>query len=498
MNGPVGLAPEPFPCPGRNGRVYCTCFLRPHRGSQHIVRRDCYYEHFTRCRIENVPFTAAETFEWEQELDTAGWASPVLSIAETEYETELELELEMHEDEYWPVTEGPLVFLPVHIDVQVADRLKALRDDPITEEYVYEHHLKIDLYKSFFGTTREQRSNIRNMLSEHYEVQIGEPVLDGQNYLDSMFTGLLEPQWLNCCPDGHMAFTGNYFNAPSCLHCNTKQYLDSGKPASQWQYIPLIPRLAIQYQSDTRSRQLTAYRLERGRNRMKGAYRNDVLDGDWWWECHAHGYFQDVRDLALRITLDGIGLVQNPRPDQSITPVVIYILNLHPATRDKQENALTSFNIPEGFKEEYIDTWLHPLIAEFRHLHEGVENAWDRDSGQTFVLRVHPILVTGDGQAIAEVMGTKHPGGAKKGCRMCPLVGTHDQKRKYYYPHNGNLHHPQYPHLRANIIRISRQLERQNIPMNRQAELRRESGINRASVLLEIPTLHFPGVSRWT
>ena len=129
------------------------------------------------------------------------------------------------------------------------------------------------------------------MLSENYEVHIGESILDVQNYLDSVFTGLLEPQWLNCCPDGHLAFTGNYINAPSCLYCNAKQYLNSGKPASQSQYIPLIPRLAIQYQSDTRSRHPTAYRLERGRNHMDSAQRNDVLDGDWWWEYHEHGYF---------------------------------------------------------------------------------------------------------------------------------------------------------------------------------------------------------------
>jgi hypothetical protein len=53
-----------------------------------------------------------------------------------------------------------------------------------------------------------------------------------------------------------------------------------------------------------------------------------------------------------------------------------------------------------------------------------------------FTLRAQPILVTGDGKAIAQAIGTKSPGKARKGCRMCKLVGVQDSHNHFYYPHN--------------------------------------------------------------
>jgi hypothetical protein len=76
------------------------------------------------------------------------------------------------------------------------------------------------------------------------------------------------------------------------------------------------------------------------------------------------GRFQDYRELAIRLTLDAIGTVKNLKKRQSITPVVIYILNLPLATRDDASNAFLTHVISGGFDKEHADTWLQPLMDE--------------------------------------------------------------------------------------------------------------------------------------
>ena len=308
----------------------------------------------------------------------------------------------------------------------------------------------------------------------------------GEARLQAVFSDLIEPRWLNCCSRGHIAYTGIYAMCEECPECGERQYNSHGKPNCCWPYIPLIPRLAIQYHSATRSRQLTTYRREFPT--LDGTVK-DVFDGEWFRECCDIGYFTDPRTLALRITLDGIGLTKNTRPEQKITPVVIYLLNLHPSIRDQHANALTSFVIPGSFKEEYIDTWLDPLMTELRTLCGGVSGVWDGATGESFVLRAHPILVTGDGQAVADIMGTKHPGNALLACRMCPFKGS-PFGRKKYYPHNNTVEHPVYGDSRPLFERIN--VASQTSRLARFKELQRQLGINRRTILLDIPTLHFP------
>jgi hypothetical protein len=58
----------------------------------------------------------------------------------------------------------------------------------------------------------------------------------------------------------------------------------------------------------------------------------------------------------MRLTVDAISTVKNPRKRQSITPVVIYLLNLHLSLRDNALNALTTHIILGGFDKDYVDT----------------------------------------------------------------------------------------------------------------------------------------------
>jgi hypothetical protein len=136
----------------------------------------------------------------------------------------------------------------------------------------------------------------------------------------------------------------------------------------------------------------------------------------------------------MRLTLDAVGTIKNPKKRQSVTPVVIYILNLQSDIRDDALNALVTHIIPGGFDKDYADTWLQPLVSELHQLHYGVDS-YDGALRHNFSLKAYVILVTGDGPAIADVMGIKNPGKAKRSCRMCTFSGTLGRGGKYFYPH---------------------------------------------------------------
>ena len=87
-------------------------------------------------------------------------------------------------------------------------------------------------------------------------------------------------------------------------------------------------------------------------------------------------------------------------------------------------------------------------------------------------------------------MGTKHPGNAKRGCRLCNIIGLQDHKNKYYYPHQTSLFPRVHQNLRPEIEHVVRQKD--NVTKAQYSILSRESGINRRSILLDIPTIHFP------
>jgi hypothetical protein len=58
----------------------------------------------------------------------------------------------------------------------------------------------------------------------------------------------------------------------------------------------------------------------------------------------------------MRLTIDAISTIKNPKKRQSITPVVIYLLNLHLTLRDNASNTLTTYIILGGFNRDYVDT----------------------------------------------------------------------------------------------------------------------------------------------
>jgi hypothetical protein len=94
---------------------------------------------------------------------------------------------------------------------------------------------------------------------------------------------------------------------------------------------------------------------------------------------------------------------------------VLHLLNLHLSIREDALNALTAYLIPRGFNKDFADTWLDLLVTKLLELHSRV-NIHNRESQRDFMLKAYVILVTGDGPAIANIIGTKSPGKLKQSC----------------------------------------------------------------------------------
>ena len=71
-------------------------------------------------------------------------------------------------------------------------------------------------------------------------------------------------------------------------------------------------------------------------------------------------------------------------------------------------------------------------------------------------MRAHVIIVTRDGLAVANIIGTKSPGKAKQSCRLCSFSSTQGKRGKYYYPNSNNLQPVLHVDMRAQIEQVER------------------------------------------
>jgi hypothetical protein len=419
-----------------------------HRGSQHLISARQKRKHKQQCRTTNVPFTDLEAENLRASNTHTGDYNP--SSLSNNSDSAVE-DNGLRQSDMEQIADGDDDDYP-NIADWMADATADGEADLNSSAYDPDTTV-LEMFDAFDGTPRAKVEKMRQAIAKHYGVDIGNPTRKGRQVLDNMLGDVFEPVNIDCCADGCVAFTGRLLHAATCPSCGKGRYNTDGQPNYWFQYIPLLPRLRLQYSSARRSQELSSYRASFDPAQPDNGHRNDVLDRDWFRQCWEDGYFRDNRDLALRLTLDAIGVVKQPKKRQVITPVVLYLLNLHPSTRESASNALVTYLIPGSFNKAFIDTWLSPLIAELLELHSGVA-AYDGASQGDFTLRAHVILVTGDGPAIAEVMGTKSPRKAKQSCRLCPFTGTQGRNRKYYYPNGDNLQPMLHVDMRAQIEQL--------------------------------------------
>ena len=293
----------------------------------------------------------------------------------------------------------------------------------------------------------------------------------------------LRPQHLDCCVNSCIAYTGQYSNLTACSHCQESRYAsDSYRSRKTFSFIPLIDRLKLQYSNSDRATILSTYRANLTPS-ADGSMR-DFFDGDLYRQFHVDQLklFQDSRDVALQLSIDGVQ-VTNKR-NFEITPVIFINLNLPPDQRYKIENIMASAIIPGPKKSKDIDSFLRPMIDELKMLHDGID-CYDAATNSHFTLHAWITMTTGDGPAIADIMGFKRPGNAFRPCRHCLITGTLGSNI-YYVPHT-DYNFDRQPLRHENLREIIHLVAEANSPQHCK-----QYGINRASILLELESLHFP------
>ena len=190
--------------------------------------------------------------------------------------------------------------------------------------------------------------------------------------------------------------------------------------------------------------------------------------------------------MALQLSFDGAAMTK--LRNHSSTIGILLNLNLPPEERYQSENILFSFHIPGPKKCIDLDSFLQPLVDEMIKLHHGVKGVYNCFTKSDFELHAWIVIVSADGPARAEGLGMNNPGNAFKPCPYCFITGTLSGGR-YHVVHPPNFW--RNPPMRTNLREViaAWDLETDISEKNKLSTL---YGIRRVSILLQLPSLHFP------
>ncbi|KIO21589.1 hypothetical protein M407DRAFT_50226, partial [Tulasnella calospora MUT 4182] len=130
----------------------------------------------------------------------------------------------------------------------------------------------------------------------------------------------LEPALYDCCSNSCMCFAGPHAEKLSCDHCRAPRYLPNGKPANQFQYIPIIPQIRALYAGPNSARKMRYRHDKQDSNLNKlGDPIEDIYDSQLYRTLRntyisVNGselpvkYFEDPRDVLLTSLTDGFQL----------------------------------------------------------------------------------------------------------------------------------------------------------------------------------------------
>lgn len=251
----------------------------------------------------------------------------------------------------------------------------------------------------------------------------------------------IEPQYIPCCVNSCMAYTGRHMNRDTCCYCSEPRYSAPGKPRRTFCYIPLIPQLQGMYHDPTMS-MLLRYRsnfMVTGPQVIK-----DVFDGELYQKLlkkrvvvdgqrQEHKFFSDHRDIALGICQDGFLIFQRNRKGPSATPILIQNYNLPPTIRTHAENLICVGVIPGPHQPKDTKSFILPLEEELAKLAVGVPT-YDADSERMFDMHAYQLFGLGDILAIEKTLRIKGHN-SMCACRSCKLKGVRNlaENGKIYY-----------------------------------------------------------------
>ena len=206
----------------------------------------------------------------------------------------------------------------------------------------------------------------------------------------------------------------------------------------QFQHLPVGPRLQAMFLNDDLV-ELMNYRTTRTPGDNPESI-SDVFNGKLYrnlckefvqagGQTFDHKYFEDKRDIALGLSLDGFPIFN--KRNLSAWPVILMNFNLPPDIRTHLVHVLCYGVIPSPKAVKDMDSFLYPLHLELERLAKGIKSL-DLRSKEVFLLRAFLILVFGDMPAVAKVMRMKGHNGFCP-CRFCEIHGVRCPPATVYY-----------------------------------------------------------------
>ncbi|KDN35864.1 hypothetical protein RSAG8_11226, partial [Rhizoctonia solani AG-8 WAC10335] len=332
----------------------------------------------------------------------------------------------------------------------------------------------------------------------------------------------ISPTIIDCCTNVCHAFTGKYANEEVCSSCGYPRFDSKRKPYKTFEYLPTTPRFQGYFNNPAMVQAMNyrhEYKLEPGRidEYFDSTNYADLRATDIVVEGVNLGvkYFRHQRDIAYMVMLDGVQLFDQPTNQKSTCwPIMAQNLNLPASQRAKLRNLIPLGVIPGPYQPKDFDSFLLPFVEEALEQARGVET-YDVTTGKKFTLRAHPVIISGDMQAIKHVTQMKGPN-AKLPCRGCEISRIyHTCRRTYYIPLTNPINKPDaIPDNRwdpnagpdeytgfdplnlplRTTHRINKQLDKIDAAptKTKREELETKFGLNGDSILSHIPSIKCP------
>ena len=137
-------------------------------------------------------------------------------------------------------------------------------------------------------------------------------------------------------------------------------------------------------------------------------------------KCLFEGTDDNEHAIALQFALDGVQTYKLGFND--VWPLICLNLNLPPSEQFQEDNVLPLAIIP-GLKEPVnLDSFISPMVDEVLHLSQNSMQYYDTYANETFNLKVHIVICTGDTPAVTKLISMKKST-AKYCCRICKIKG---------------------------------------------------------------------------
>ncbi|XP_057452852.1 uncharacterized protein LOC130744712 [Lotus japonicus] len=247
---------------------------------------------------------------------------------------------------------------------------------------------------------------------------------------------------IHACPKDCILFRNEYATLKTCPRCTAPRYKkNESSPAKVAWYFPIIPRFRRMYNSAEDAKNLRWHaegRIDDGKLRHPAdSPQWRIIDDD------ESLFGEEVRNLRLALSTDGINPHSNQSSTHSTWPVMLMIYNLPPWLCMKRKYMMLTMLI-SGPKQpgNDLDVYLTPLIEDLKQLWEVGVEVYDRFKEEKFTLRAVLFGTINDFPAYGNLSGY-----TVKGQCACPIcedgtdsIWLEHGKKTVYLAHRRFLH----------------------------------------------------------